>query len=165
MPLNNELADEELAGEEEQGFREFNMELPPLDESRVYNYNLISNNTLENNDSDFDIYLHSTELDDRLEYDDDNQTNEDPFLKLAHAIINHTNSIRDSSLLNENTRFVNRITPAKYLPTFTGDPLDWLHFKQAYDMSTKFGEYTERKNIMRLFEALKVSNYNLEARG
>ena len=131
------------------------MDQPPLDESSVYNYNLISNNTLENNDSDFEVYLHSTEFDDRLEYNDDNQTNEDPVIKLAHAIINHTNSIRDSSLPNENTRFVNRMTSAKYLPTFTGDPLDWLHFKQAYDMSTELGEYTERENIIRLFEALK----------
>ena len=54
-----------------------------------------------------------------------------------------------------NSRLVNRLTTAKELPTFSGDPLEWLHFKEEYKLSSELGEYGDRENISRLFKALK----------
>lgn len=45
------------------------------------------------------------------------------------------------------------MTSVKKLPSFSGHPLDWMRFKQAFDLSTEIGNYCERENTMRLFEA------------
>lgn len=50
---------------------------------------------------------------------------------------------------------VNRMTSAKQLPSFSGDPLDWVRFKQAFLNSTQLGKYSDSENIMRLSDALK----------
>ena len=50
---------------------------------------------------------------------------------------------------------INRMTTAKSLPAFNGDPLDWIRFKQAFDLSSNLGEYSDRENVTRLYEALK----------
>ena len=56
---------------------------------------------------------------------------------------------------DQSSRFLSRLSSTKRLPAFSGDPLDWLRFKQAFDLSTESGEYTEKENVMRLFDSLK----------
>lgn len=58
-------------------------------------------------------------------------------------------------MTNDNSRLVNRMSSAKTLQSFSGDPLDWPRFKQAFELSTSLGDYSDRENIMRLSEALK----------
>lgn len=79
----------------------------------------------------------------------------DPTLRLAEVLERTLNSIRDASLGEGNSRLVNRLTTAKALPQFSGDPLEWHHFKEAYQLSSELGDYTDRENRARLFEALK----------
>ena len=43
---------------------------------------------------------------------------------------------------------------AKDLPTFSGDPLDWLRFKNAYETTTKIGQYSDQENVSRLQRCL-----------
>ena len=47
------------------------------------------------------------------------------------------------------------MTSDKKLSEFSGNKLHWLRFQQAFDLSTKLGEYSEEENIMRLFNSLK----------
>ena len=44
---------------------------------------------------------------------------------------------------------------AKSLPVFSGEKLEWLRFKQAFELSTELGGYSDLENVARLFEALK----------
>lgn len=57
--------------------------------------------------------------------------------------------------MDGNSRFVNRLTSAKSLPTFSGDPLEWVHFRETYESTSRLGGYTPQENITRLFAALK----------
>ena len=47
----------------------------------------------------------------------EDQESEDSVLKLPHAIVNHSNFVRDSSIHNEDTCFANRMTSTKHLRT------------------------------------------------
>lgn len=64
-------------------------------------------------------------------------------------------AVRDATINSGSTCLVNRLTSAKSLPVFSGDPLEWHHFKNAYETSTKLGEYSEKENVSRLFDSLK----------
>lgn len=57
--------------------------------------------------------------------------------------------------MNNDSVLVNRMTVAKDLPTLSGHPFEWFRFKQAYDWATKLRSYSDRENVLRLFEALK----------
>ncbi|XP_076660490.1 uncharacterized protein LOC143363843 [Halictus rubicundus] len=78
----------------------------------------------------------------------------DPATRLAEAIENTLLAVRESSASEANSRLVNRLTSAKALPTFSGDPFEWLHFKEAYELTSELGGFSERENIARLFGAL-----------
>lgn len=56
---------------------------------------------------------------------------------------------------NNSNRLVNRLTTAKSLPPFSGDSLEWVRFKQAFETSSRLGAYSEAENVMRLYDALK----------
>ncbi|XP_073943425.1 uncharacterized protein [Choristoneura fumiferana] len=43
---------------------------------------------------------------------------------------------------------------ARDLPTFSGDPLDWLRFKSAFETTTVIGQYTDEENVARLQRCL-----------
>ena len=43
---------------------------------------------------------------------------------------------------------------ANNLPTSSGNPLEWFNFKEACELSSELGGYSDRENIARLFEAL-----------
>ena len=79
----------------------------------------------------------------------------DPINRLANVLEQTLKSVRESSLSNGNLQLVNRITMAKSLPSFSGDPLEWLNFKEVYQSSTESGGYSDRENAARLFEVLK----------
>lgn len=50
---------------------------------------------------------------------------------------------------------LSRLTSAKKLVEFSGDPLDGLRFKQSHETSTDLGKYTDKENVSRLYDALK----------
>ncbi|XP_076246401.1 uncharacterized protein LOC143186603 [Calliopsis andreniformis] len=79
----------------------------------------------------------------------------DPTARLVDAIESTLRVIRDASVVGEGSRVANRLTLAGSLPKFAGDPLEWLHFKETYDLTSEMGAYTDRENIVRLFAALK----------
>ena len=69
--------------------------------------------------------------------------------------------IRESSLSHGDSKLVNRMTSAKNLSSFSGDPLDWIRFKEAFDHSTELGNYSDRETIMRLYDCLKGDARNV----
>ena len=76
----------------------------------------------------------------------------DPASRIANAIEQTLIAVRNSS--NVNSSLLNRLKSIKKLPTYSGDPLDWMRFKQAFDLSTELGNFGDRENTVRLFEAL-----------
>ncbi|CAB3228699.1 unnamed protein product [Arctia plantaginis] len=58
---------------------------------------------------------------------------------------------------NLNSNLLSRICTPKDLPLFCGDPMEWLHFKQAYEESTKVCNFKENENLWRLRKCLKGS--------
>jgi hypothetical protein len=52
-------------------------------------------------------------------------------------------------------RLVHRLPIAKNFPIFVGDPFEWLHFNEAYEMSSKLSNYSDRNNMAGLFAALR----------
>lgn len=75
--------------------------------------------------------------------------------RLVRALERSMQSVARSNATGDNLCLVNRMTSAKQLPSFSGDPLDWVRFKQAFICSTKLGRYSDSENIMRLSDALK----------
>ena len=49
--------------------------------------------------------------------------------------------IRESSLNHGDLKIVNRKTSAKNLSSFSGDPLDWIRFKEAFEHSIELGNF------------------------
>lgn len=98
---------------------------------------------------------HSTPLPGRSDTSVSRQPAADPATRLAEAIENTLLAVRESSVGEGNSRLVHRLTSAKALPTFSGDPIEWLHFKEAYELTSELGGFSERENIARLFRALK----------
>ncbi|KAH9642865.1 hypothetical protein HF086_009959 [Spodoptera exigua] len=56
---------------------------------------------------------------------------------------------------NFNTNLLSRICTPKDLPLFFGDPMEWLHFKQAYEESSKVCNFKDNENLWRLRKCLK----------
>lgn len=128
-------------------------------------------NSSDSNNSDFDIHFDGFgDIDNNLQSTQRNnnsiahgqiptvsriQSREGPAIRIANAIEHTLNTIKDSTISNENSRLAKRMTPSQKLPEFSGDPLDWIQFKQAYDLSTELGKYSDRENFMRLFGTLK----------
>lgn len=76
--------------------------------------------------------------------------------EITQALTQTLEVIREASARDRATQqVVNRLTSAKSLPTFSGDSLEWLRFKQAYELSSRVGAYSPEENVARLFEALK----------
>lgn len=53
------------------------------------------------------------------------------------------------------TNFINRLSLNKSLLEFSGDSLDWLRFKNAFELSTRLGGYSDSENVARLHQCLK----------
>ena len=99
--------------------------------------------------NDLDSRFHSTQNDSL----NDNRCNE--YDRLKNVLELTLAAIRESTVNVDNSRLTHRITSAKSLPSFYGDPLDWIRFKQSFDLSTELGDYSDKENIMRLYDALK----------
>ena len=109
------------------------------------------NQVLCNSQANINPWKNSTQNESyRNQYNPENN----PMTRLANAIELSLSNNKDSNYARDNSRYLNRMT-AKKLPDFSGDPLDWLHFKKAFDLSTELGEYSELENTMRLFDSLK----------
>lgn len=77
------------------------------------------------------------------------------FARFANIFEETLKTVRDATISSGSSCLVNRLTTAKSLPIFSGDPLEWNHFKNAYEISTRLGEYSGKENISRLFNSLK----------
>ena len=113
-----------------------------------------------NNSSNFNNLFHNSHFEGthglNAQSDFRNTNSENLSINRMTNAIEHTLSvIRNNSLSNGNSKLINRLTSAKTLPSFSGDPLDWVRFKRAFETSTETGAYTDRENVSRLFEALK----------
>lgn len=53
-----------------------------------------------------------------------------------------------------NSRMLSRLCTPRDLPNFSGDPMEWLTFKQAYDESTQVCNFNEKENLWRLRKCL-----------
>ncbi|XP_073960549.1 uncharacterized protein [Choristoneura fumiferana] len=63
--------------------------------------------------------------------------------------------VSTSSTENQQTKLLSRISTPKELPMFTGDPMDWLQFKQAFEESTRVCSFSEIENMWRLRKCLR----------
>lgn len=55
----------------------------------------------------------------------------------------------------QNKQLLSRMSIPKDLPEFSGDPLEWLQFKQAYEESTQICGFSEKENVWRLRKCLR----------
>ena len=81
--------------------------------------------------------------------------NEDAATRIANAMEQTLRAARDASISEHNSSIALRLKSVKDLPDFSGDPLEWINFREAYKLSTDLGGYTDRENINRLFKSLK----------
>lgn len=76
----------------------------------------------------------------------------DPINRLADIL---SNSIANFQIENSMSSSFSKSKIIKKLPEFSGDPLEWLHFKQALDLSTELGQCSDRENRVKLFDSLR----------
>ncbi|CAG9136432.1 unnamed protein product [Plutella xylostella] len=53
------------------------------------------------------------------------------------------------------SQMLSRLSTPRDLPTFAGDPLEWLNFVQAYEESTEVCHFTPKENMWRLRKCLR----------
>ncbi|XP_076656372.1 uncharacterized protein LOC143361016 [Halictus rubicundus] len=53
------------------------------------------------------------------------------------------------------TNLMTRLTSARKLPIFEGNPLEWIPFKRAFDITTELNGFTDKENVLRLCECLR----------
>lgn len=73
---------------------------------------------------------------------------------LSQALTEALVAVRDSSVRPSDHSVWNRMSD-KELPTFSGNELEWLPFKNAFELSTELGRYSDRENAGRLYKCLK----------
>lgn len=81
--------------------------------------------------------------------------NMDPAMRIAEAIEKTLLAVGETSMSDTESRFSSRLSSSRILPEFHGDPLEWLHFRDVYKVSSELNRYTDRENIARLVKALK----------
>lgn len=77
----------------------------------------------------------------------------DPMTRLA-GTLEALVANKEASVSEHDSRLGNRLKFANKLPKFSGNPLEWLHFRESYKDSSQLGGFTDRENLARLFEAL-----------
>ncbi|KAL7294353.1 hypothetical protein TKK_0012361 [Trichogramma kaykai] len=77
----------------------------------------------------------------------------DPFSRLANVL--ERSLLNNSSSGNNDSVVLSRMTTDKNLPRFSGDPLHWRRFKNAFENSTSIGNFSQRENMTRLYDALR----------
>ena len=73
---------------------------------------------------------------------------------LVNAFEKVLTSVRDASSNQSRLQMFNRMTAARKLPYFSGNPLEWMHFKEVFNLTTEMGAYSDVENSARLHEAL-----------
>ncbi|XP_066600810.1 uncharacterized protein [Prorops nasuta] len=85
----------------------------------------------------------------------ENDCTNDPIWKLTNAIESTLRAVQESTVSEGNSHLVNRLTSAKALPIFSGDPMEWMHFKESFELTSELAGYTPTENVSRLFSALQ----------
>ncbi|XP_072932272.1 uncharacterized protein [Epargyreus clarus] len=75
----------------------------------------------------------------------------DSILQLAHTL----KDIMVTSSTQQEERLLTRLSTPRELPSFAGDYIEWLHFKSAYEESTRVCHFSDSENLWRLRRALK----------
>ncbi|XP_049878267.1 uncharacterized protein LOC126375403 [Pectinophora gossypiella] len=75
----------------------------------------------------------------------------DNIIQLAHTL----KEMMTTSSSQQEERLLTRLSTPRELPVFSGDCIDWLHFKSAYDESTRICQFSDSENVWRLRRALK----------
>lgn len=73
---------------------------------------------------------------------------------LSQVLTEAHSAVRDSATGSGGHSVWNRLSD-KELPTFSGNELEWLPFKNAFELSTDLGRYSDRENAGRLYKCLK----------
>ncbi|XP_052750997.1 uncharacterized protein LOC128200723 [Galleria mellonella] len=60
-----------------------------------------------------------------------------------------------NSSSRQDERFLSRMATPRDLPTYSGDCIEWLHFKSAYQESTRVCQFSDSENLWRLRRALR----------
>ncbi|XP_061717883.1 uncharacterized protein LOC133525593 [Cydia pomonella] len=63
--------------------------------------------------------------------------------------------IMTNSSAKREDRLLSRLSTPRDLPIFSGDSVEWLHFKKSYTESTRVCEFSESENLERLRKALR----------
>ncbi|XP_059061629.1 uncharacterized protein LOC131854526 [Achroia grisella] len=71
---------------------------------------------------------------------------------LASALKNMAAASANS---NSNAKLLSRLSTPKDLPYYSGDPMEWLQFKQAYEESTEVCNFNPKENLWRLRKCLR----------
>lgn len=75
--------------------------------------------------------------------------------RIARILEKGFESIREATFNEGNSCNANRLSLMKQLPEFSGNPLDWMHFKKIFELSSEIGGFADRENISRLKLALR----------
>ncbi|XP_063366074.1 uncharacterized protein LOC134654552 [Cydia amplana] len=59
-----------------------------------------------------------------------------------------------ASTCKQNNNLISRLSTPRELPTFSGDAMEWLNFKQSFDESTELCNYSTKENMWRLRKCL-----------
>lgn len=77
-------------------------------------------------------------------------------VKMLASALKDLTAAAASTNNGHNTKLMSRIIcNPRDLPTFEGDPMDWLQFKQAYSESTQLCSFTPKENLWRLRKCLR----------
>lgn len=72
--------------------------------------------------------------------------------QLAHTL---KDLITQSSVSKHEDRLLSRLATPRELPIFSGDGIEWLHFKSAYDDSSRVCKFSDSENLWRLRKSLR----------
>lgn len=72
----------------------------------------------------------------------------------VHLLVALKDLAAASTAEGPNTKMLSRLCTPRDLPNFSGDPMEWLTFKQAYDESTQVCNFNEKENLWRLRKCL-----------
>ncbi|XP_076662396.1 uncharacterized protein LOC143365759 [Halictus rubicundus] len=100
-------------------------------------------------------WMSSTRLQIQEQGERDCPRERDSTIRIVEAIESTLRTVREATIGEASLRIANRLSATGKLPEFSGNPLEWRHFKEAYLLTSEMGGYNERENMARLFTALK----------
>lgn len=74
--------------------------------------------------------------------------------QLERMITDTLRTVRDAATGEGSRHLASRVAATRSLPSFSGDSLEWLKFKRAFDLSTQVMGFSDQENVARLFECL-----------